>query len=56
MPNYRDLKNRTRISTTLDNSIYQRLKEYSSSSDVPITKIFDRAITAYLDSVSGSNK
>lgn len=56
MPNYRELKNRTRISTTLDNSVLQKLKEYSFSSGVPITRIFDRAIVAYLESMSNSQK
>lgn len=51
MAEYRKLKNRTRISTTLDNDIYKRLKEYSDKTDIPITKIFDKAIAMYLDSV-----
>ncbi len=50
MPEYRELKNRTRISTTLDNDIYRRLKEYADQSYVPITKILDQAVTMYLDS------
>ncbi len=52
MTEYRELKNRTRISTTLDNDVYKMLKEYSSKTDVPITKIFDRAITAYIESAT----
>lgn len=51
MPEYRELKNRTRISSTLDNQIYKQLKEYADKSDMPITKILDRSITMYLKSV-----
>ena len=52
MPEYRELKNRTRISTTLNNDVYKMLKEYSSKTDVPITKIFDKAITDYIESAT----
>ncbi len=55
MAEYRELKNRTRISSTLDNEIYKRLKEYSDKSDIPITKILDRSITMYLNSVKNKN-
>lgn len=51
MAEYRELKNRTRISSTLDNDIYKRLKEYSSKSDVPLSKILDKAVVMYLNSV-----
>lgn len=51
MAEYRELKNRTRISSTLDNDIYRRLKEYSDKTDIPITKILDKSIAMYLDSV-----
>lgn len=45
----KDLKTRTRICTTIDDNIYKALKEYSSKTDIPITKIFDKAITMYLE-------
>ena len=51
MPDYQDLKNRTRISTTMENDVYRRLKEYSDKSSVPITKILDKAVVMYLDNV-----
>ena len=50
MPEYRELKNRTRISSTLDNEIYKQLKSYSNKTSVPITKILDKAISMYLES------
>jgi len=51
MSEQRELKNRTRFSTTLDNEIYRKLKEYSGKTDVPITKVMDKAIAMYLQSV-----
>lgn len=51
MSNYRELKNRTRISTTFDNEVYKKLKEYSDKTSIPITKILDKAVMMYLDSV-----
>lgn len=51
MAEYRELKNRTRISSTLDNEIYKKLKKYADKSDIPITKILDKAVTMYLNSV-----
>lgn len=52
MSEQRELKNRTRFSTTLDNEIYKQLKEYSSKTDIPLTKIMDKAVTMYLQSVN----
>ena len=54
MPEYRELKNRTRISSTLNNEIYKRLKEYSDKSDIPITKILDKAVEMYLDNINSN--
>lgn len=51
MPDYRELKNRTRISSTLDNDIYKKLKECSDKTSVPISKILDKAILMYIESV-----
>ena len=51
MPDYRELKNRTRISSTLDNGVYKKLKEYSNKTSVPISKILDKAVLMYIESV-----
>lgn len=51
MPEYRELKNRTRISSTLDNEVYKLLKEYANKSSIPITKILDKAVLMYLESI-----
>lgn len=47
----RGLKNRTAISTAVDNELYKRLKEYSEKTSIPISKLIDKAISMYLDSV-----
>lgn len=51
MPDYRELKNRTRISSTLDNEVYKKLKECSNETSVPISKILDKAVLMYIESV-----
>lgn len=51
MAEYRKLKNRTAMSVTLENEIYERLKKYSETTSVPITRILDKAVVMYLDSV-----
>lgn len=53
MAEYRELKNRTRISSTLDNQIYKQLKDYTAKSDMQISKVLDRSVSMYLKSVSG---
>lgn len=52
MANNRGLKNRTAISTAIDKDLYQRLKEHSEKTGIPISKLFDKAIAMYLESVS----
>lgn len=47
----RGLKNRTAISTAIDNELYKQLKEYSDQTSIPISKLFDKAIRLFLDSV-----
>ena len=47
----RGLKNRTAISTAIDKDLYRRLKEYSEKTSIPISKLIDKAITMYLDTV-----
>lgn len=51
MATNRGLKNRTAISTAIDNELYKRLKEYSEKTSIPISKLIDKSITMYLDSV-----
>lgn len=47
----RGLKNRTAISTAIEKDLYSRLKNYSDKTSIPISKLLDKAISQYLDSV-----
>lgn len=47
----RELKNRVRFSTTLSIEVERMLKEYSKKTDIPVSKIVDKAILEYLKSV-----
>lgn len=51
MTTNRGLKNRTAISTAVDNDLYKRLKDYSEETGIPISKLFDKAIAMYLESI-----
>lgn len=44
------LKNRTRISNAIDTELYRELKAYSDKTDIPISKLLDRAIKLLLES------
>lgn len=50
MPN-RGLKNRIAISTAIDKELYTKLKKYSTETSIPISKLFDKAIEMYLNSL-----
>jgi len=43
-----ELKNRIRFSTTLDKEVEKQLKEYSKQTLIPISKIVDNALIAYI--------
>ena len=47
----RNLKNRTAISTAIDNEVYNKVKEYSDETSIPISKIIDKALEMYLKTV-----
>ena len=51
MSNNIGLKNRVAISNAIDREIYEKLKSYSDVPGIPISKILDKAISLYLDSV-----
>lgn len=42
------LKNRVRISTTLTPQTNELLKEFSQKTDIPISKIIEKAILEYI--------
>lgn len=52
MSSNRGLKNRTAISTAIDNELYKRLKRYSEETGIPISKLFDKAVSMYLESIN----
>ena len=51
MVSNRGLKNRTAISTSIDKELYAKLKAYSEETGIPLSKLFDKAIIAYLESI-----
>lgn len=51
MANNRGLKNRTAISTAIENDLYKQLKQYSDETGIPVSKLFDKAVAMYLDSI-----
>ena len=51
MATNRGLKNRTAISTAIDKELYVKLKEYSDKTSIPISKLIDKAIAMYLETV-----
>jgi hypothetical protein len=44
-----ELKNRVRFSTTLDKNVEQKLKNYSATTLIPISKILDKAILEHIN-------
>lgn len=51
MSGNRNLKNRTAISTAIDNVLYEKIKEYSKKTSIPLSKLFDKAIELLLKTV-----
>ena len=47
----RGLKNRVAISTAIDKELYAKLKQFSEETGIPLSKLFDKAISAYLESI-----
>ena len=47
----KDLKTRSPIGSTIDNELLNQLGAYSKESGVPISKLLDRDIKMYLESV-----
>lgn len=43
------LKNRKQFTSTLRNDLYEKLREYSKATGIPLTKIIDKAIEEYLE-------
>lgn len=45
------LKTRTQISTTIRDELWEWVKDKSDKTDIPISKLMDRAIEAYQEKV-----
>lgn len=43
-----DLKYRVRISTSIDKGLKEALYGYSEQSDIPVSRLMDKAIACYL--------
>lgn len=50
------LKSRTQISSSIRNDLWDWVKEESSKTDVPISKLLDRAIEAYREKLETKSK
>lgn len=51
MGSNRGLKNRTAISTAIDKDLWARLKQHSDETSVPISKLLDKAVSMFLESL-----
>lgn len=50
------LKNRTQFTSTLENGLYEALRELSRESGVPITRLLDRAVEGLLEGAEKEKK
>ncbi|MBU5323618.1 ribbon-helix-helix domain-containing protein [Sarcina ventriculi] len=55
MENKYGLTNRVRISNAIDKELWKSLKEYSKKTGIPISKLLDKSIQMFLDSVNKNN-
>ena len=51
MADKRGLTNRVAIGNAIDKDLYNRLKAYSQETDIPFSRLLDRAIRMFLESV-----
>lgn len=54
MAENRGLKNRTAISTAIDKDLWAKLKTYSGETGIPASKLLDKAIALFLESLDKS--
>lgn len=47
----RGLKNRIAISNAIDKVLYEKLKKYSDDTGIPVSKLLDKSISMFLQSV-----
>lgn len=51
MAENRGLTNRVAISNAIDKELYAKLKAYSEETSIPMSKLLDKAIRLFLESV-----
>ena len=51
MDNKYGLTNRIRISNAIDKELWKNLKEYSKENGVPVSRLLDKSIQMFLDSL-----
>lgn len=51
MSENRGLKKRTAISTAIDKELWEKLKNYSMETSIPMSKLLDKAILMFLESL-----
>lgn len=56
MGNNRGLKNRTAISTAIDKDLWSRLKQHSEETSIPISKLLDKAVFMFLESLENGRE
>ena len=47
----RGLKTRTAISNAVDTELWDKLKEYSEETSIPVSKLLDKSIKLFLETV-----
>lgn len=48
------LTTRIRISNAIDKETWKRLKDYSNKTSIPVSKLLDKSIQMYLDSIENN--
>ena len=51
MSDNRGLKNRIAISNAIDKELYLKLKAYSKETSIPMSKLLDKSISMFLESI-----
>jgi hypothetical protein len=52
----RGLKTRTVISNAIDTTLWEKLKDYSNETSIPLSKLLDKSIKMFLDNLENNKK
>ena len=47
----KELKTRTPCGSAIDSEIYKKLKDYSKETGIPISKLLDKSISLFLETI-----